>query len=444
MSLPTSYKNILAISTPIMLGSAAQNLITLTDGIFLGRVGEIELGAIGFVGVFYLIIASIGYGFSKGGQIIIARRDGEGNEKAVGSVFWSMMIFEIFLAIIMFLFMHFGAYYFFSIFVDSDAIFRKSLEYIEFRSYGVFFSYIGVAIIALYTGIARPAFIIYDTLVLGIVNIVLNYGLIFGKFGLPEMGIAGAGLASTIAEIAAFVFFIFYMVFFDKDLKKYKLFRLPKIVMEEVKSMLNLSLPIVVQFVVSLGSWFFFFSIVENLGEQQLAASNLVRMLYLTLSIPCWGFSSGINTIVSNCIGQHRRDAVIPVIKRTVIICASITGLLTAIMLSFPEQLLSLGTDDWEVIQTAEPTLKILAVILILFSIGSIIFNGIVGTGATVFGLQVQVIVTVFYLIYIYVVVKVLEGKLEVAWTAEIFYWIILILLSIWYLRSKKWHALKY
>ena len=59
-----------------MIGSAVQNLITLTDTIFLGRVGKIELGAIGLVGVFYLMIASIGYSFSKAGQIMIARRVG--------------------------------------------------------------------------------------------------------------------------------------------------------------------------------------------------------------------------------------------------------------------------------------------------------------------------------------------------------------------------------
>ena len=76
-----SYKEILKLSLPIMIGSAVQNLITLTDTIFLGRVGEIELGAIGLVGVFYLMIASIGYSFSKAGQIMIARRVGEKKEE---------------------------------------------------------------------------------------------------------------------------------------------------------------------------------------------------------------------------------------------------------------------------------------------------------------------------------------------------------------------------
>ena len=81
-----------------MIGSAVQNLITLTDTIFLGRVGEIELGAIGLVGVFYLMIASIGYSFSKAGQIMIARRAGEGELSKIGAIYFSMMAFALSLA----------------------------------------------------------------------------------------------------------------------------------------------------------------------------------------------------------------------------------------------------------------------------------------------------------------------------------------------------------
>ncbi|MEM7103776.1 MAG: MATE family efflux transporter [Bacteroidota bacterium] len=440
--LSTSYKEILAISTPIMLGSAAQNVITLTDGIFLGRVGEVELGAIGFVGVFYLIIAAIGYGFSKGGQIMIARRMGEGRIDEVGKATYSMIYMELFLATVLFCFMFFGADWFFSFFVNSEKIKLASLEYLDYRQYGIFFSYVGVAIIALYTGVARTAFIIYDTIVLGLVNIILNYGLIFGQFGLPEMGIAGAGLASTIAEIAAFAFFLVYIIF-DKEARRYKLFSLPKVNIQTIKTQLTLGVPIVAQFVVGLGSWFIFFSIVENLGELELASANLVRMVYLCLSIPCWGFSSGINTLVSNFIGQGQPKLVMPVIQKTAKLCFFITAFFTALVLIFPDAVLAVGTHDQAIIDMAKTTLFVLAIILGLFSIGGIYFNGIVGTGATYFGLKLQVLCAVVYLVYIYTVIVLLNGGLRMAWTAEIFYWVLMLSLSIWYLRSLKWLRVK-
>ncbi len=442
MKAAVSYKQILAISTPIMLGSAAQNVITLTDGIFLGRVGEEELATIGFVGVFYLTIAAIGFGFSRGGQIMIARRDGEGDIDGVARATYSLIYFEIALSILMFLFMYFGAYRFFSAFADSPKILYGSLEYLDYRMWGVFFSYIGVAIVAFYTGISRTNFILVVTVVLGITNIILNYTLIFGKFGFPEMGIAGAGLASTIAEIVAFMLFVGYM-FFDKNLRKYRLHRLPKINTSIILAQFKVSAPIVAQMVVSLGSWFFFFSIVENLGEREMAASNVVRMIYLALSIPCWGFSTGINTLVSNAIGRGQLDQVMPITHKTAWLCFLFTLAVTAIMLIFPDQIMLLITPELPILETARPTLPILAIILILFSAGSIYFNGLVGTGATQVGLYIQIIAAVLYLIYIYTIIEIMEGGLMLAWTSEIMYWMVMTGITLWYLYSKRWVGVK-
>jgi Na+-driven multidrug efflux pump len=99
MRLNTSYRQILAISTPIMLGSAAQNVIALSDSVFLYHLSEQDFAAIGFVGVFYLVVAAIGYGFSRGGQLLIARRMGAMEPEAVGRIFYSMVYYELALAV---------------------------------------------------------------------------------------------------------------------------------------------------------------------------------------------------------------------------------------------------------------------------------------------------------------------------------------------------------
>ncbi len=438
-----SYGKIFAISAPIMLASAGQNVVTLADSFFLGRVGDAEFGAIGFVGVFYLIVAAIGYGFSRGGQIMIARREGEGDLDGVAKATYSLLYFELALAVLMFLLMYFGAYYFFAAFVNSDVIFYKSLEYLDYRMWGVFFSYLGVGIIAFYSGIARTTFIFIDTLILGATNIFFNYTLIFGKFGFPEMGIAGAGLASTIAEIVAFVAFLIY-IFFDTNLRKYRLFRLPKVDIDIIKTQFKIAGPIVAQMVVGLGSWFIFFSIVENLGERDMAAANMVRVIYLMLSIPCWGFCSGINTLVSQEIGRGRIDQVFPITHKTAWLCFISTMLLTLLLFIFPDAIMSAIRPDSSLIyDIARPTLPILAVILVLFSVGSIYFNGMAGTGATQVGLYIQIICAVVYLMYIYTVIEVINGGLVLAWTAEILYWVIMIGLTLWYFFSRRWMGIK-
>jgi len=426
-----------------MLGSAAQNVIALSDSVFLYHLSDLDFASIGFVGVFYLVVAAIGYGFSRGGQIMIARRMGEINPDQVGRTFYAMLYFELGLAIFMFFFMQYGCYYFFQLFVDSEIVFAKSLEYLEYRSWGVFFSYAGVAIIALYTGVARTAFIIFDTLILAAVNITLDYVLIFGNWGMPAMGIGGAGLASTIAEIVAFIIFFVYILF-DRKARDYGLFRLPKVDFALISQIYRLAFPIVAQAFVGLGSWFVFFGIVENLGERELAITNLVRMVYLVLSIPTWGFSAGVNTLVSNFIGQQKRQAVLPIVWKTAKISWGATMLITLPFVLFPHQMLYplLGGQDMSLITEAQPIFWVLLGILCVFSVGGVFFNGLIGTGATYYALKMQTWCAIGYLIYIYIVVNISSGGLPWAWASEIWYWAALFILAFLYLRSRDWYEL--
>lgn len=547
MRLNTSYKQILSISVPIMLGSAAQNIIVLSDNVFLYHVSETDFAAVGLVGVFYLIIASIGYGFSRGGQILIARRHGEGNLKGAGNYFKALVLFELGLAIILFLFLNFCSEWFFALFVENQDIYRKCLEYIYPRSYGVFFSYVGVSFVAFYTGIARTKIIVYDTLILIIVNIVLNYIFIFGKFGIEPMGIAGAGWASTLAEVVAFLAFFIYILF-DYANKSYGITNTDRISFRLIRQTFDISAPIVWQSIIGLGSWFVFFTLIENMGSRELEISNLIRNIYLILSIPCWGYSAGINTLVSNFIGNRKRQAVLPIIWKTAKMNLLTTLLIALPVAVFPEFFLyplfgsnsakeqiyvdennnkvydenldylithepivlkqenglektlypdSLGyymihgkenveleipefdskfstniqiqiiegkdhlyidknnngsydlntdskVESLSLIKDAKPLLPILILILSIFSIGSIFINGLIGTGHTKTALWIQSIFVFFYVIYSIFAIKILGLGLKWAWSVEIFYWLGILGVTFWYLRSKKWHLRRF
>lgn len=443
MSLSTKYKSIFAVAFPIMLGSAAQQIIGLSDSVFLYHYSELAFASIALMSVFYLIIASIGYGFSKGGQIIIARRMGEGNTDGISKSFYTLLFFELALAVLMFIFMRYGSDWFLKFFVKSPRIYEQSLIYIKTRAFGIFFSYGGISIIALYTGLARTRFIIIDSIILLISNIILNYILIFGEFGFPRMGIKGAATASVIAEGIGLGVFIFYMVL-GGSAKKWGLYKIPKLDFASLNSILRLSSPIVAQAVISLGSWFIFFSLIEIfLGEKALAISNLIRNVSLILTIPSWGFSSAINTIVSQLIGMRKRMGVMPIIFKTANLNLAITMVFTIPVVLFPTFTLYplFGGEDMSLILEAKSVLYVLLIILILASLGMIYFNGLTGTGASKYGMKIQAMVSVVYLLYIYLVLKYGNGSLELAWTAEIVYWVFVGGLSLRYMYSNKWHG---
>jgi len=103
-----------------------------------------------------------------------------------------------------------------------------------------------------------------------------------------------------------------------------------------------------------------------------------------------------------------------------------------------------LGSEDMSLITEARPIFWVLFGILFVFSIGGIYFNGLAGTGATLYGLKIQAFSAVLYLIYIYIVVEFTNGGLVWAWASEIFYWIIMLFLIISYLQSRRWLKLKF
>ena len=95
-----SYKNIIRIAYPIMLGSLGQNLISLIDTSFLGRVGQVELGAGALAGIFYFVLFMVGYAFNNGMQIIVSRRMGEGKKHEVGNIVDHELYLLFFIAIL--------------------------------------------------------------------------------------------------------------------------------------------------------------------------------------------------------------------------------------------------------------------------------------------------------------------------------------------------------
>lgn len=440
MKLSTSYRDIWRVSIPIIIGSAAQNVVALTDSIFLYYKSEEDFAAIGFVATFYIIVAAIGFGFSRGGQIMIARLVGQGKTTDVGRTFFSMVYFELVLAIALFTFMTFGAYWLFAGFVDSDIIFNKALEYLDMRKWGVFASYLGVACIAMYTGIARPKFIIIDTILLAGTNIFLDRALIFGMYGFPEMGIAGAGLASTISEYVALIAFLIYMAF-DQENRVYNIFRLPKWNPAIIREIVGLSVPIVTMSVIGLGTAFIFFGLVENFGERSLAVTNIVRVAYLILSIPAWGFCTGINTLASYFVGKKEYANVRTVLWRTAFLCLGITTLMAFPLLVFPNKVLYpiLGDERAYLINAAYPVFWVLWGILTTFSFGSIFFNGLIGVGETRLALSVQSVCAAVYVGLIFLVVKSSWGNMVWAWSVEIVYWLLIFGFALWYFRRPKW-----
>ena len=201
-----SNKEIWNVSYPILLALLAQNVVNVTDTAFLGHVGEVELGASAMGGLLYICIFTVAFGFSTGSQIMIARRNGEGRFKDVGPVMMQGCMFLLAMAVVLFGLCQWSAPVLVRMLISSDAIYEGTLDFLHWRMFGFFFSFVNVMFRALYVGITRTKVLTINAVVMALVNVFLDYALIFGHFGLPEMGLKGAAIASVMAEAASTLF----------------------------------------------------------------------------------------------------------------------------------------------------------------------------------------------------------------------------------------------
>lgn len=433
-----SYKDIWQIAFPIILGSIAQNVINITDTAFLGHYSEIDLAASAIAGVFYFAFFMIGYGVAIGAQIIMSRRFGEKNFKEIGQYFDHTVYFLLALATFLFVIMKFAAPALLSHVIASPQIYTKVVEFLDYRAYGLFFAFFNISLGAFYISTAKTKIIIWSNYIMAVVNIFLAYGLIFGNFGFPQLGIAGAAIANTLAEASATFFFIIWTIK-RVPLKMYNLLKFAKPDFIIFKKLFSVSSPLMLEFIISFSAWLIFFLMVEKMGQRELAITNIVRSVYIILMLPIWGFGSAASSLVSNLLGQGKSHEVMPVIYKSIKLCFLVMILPFILILLIPGLIISIYTSDILLIQLSINPVYIVSAVLFPISVAFIFFHGVSGTGNTRTALLIETFVIILYLSYVYFLTHVFKTTVTMVWTSEFIYATFLALFSFIYLKKGKW-----
>ena len=372
-------RQILKITFPVLLSLMMEQLIGLTDTIYLGHVGEVELGASAIAGIFYLTIFMVGFGFSIGAQVLIARRNGEGNLAGIGPIFMQGMWFLLGMAVLFFGVSRALAPWLLGHLIESRAICAAAESYLGYRTFGFFFSFAAAMFRAFYVGTTNTRILTANSVVMVLTNVVLNYLLIFGGWGIPPLGIAGAAIASVISEAVSLVFFVVY-TYRRVAWRTYGLFRFRGIEWKILRQVFGVSVWIMLQEAIAFISWFIFFVAIENLGERPLAVTNMVLGAY---------------------------------------------------------------TSNAELIAAAVPSLWVMLTTIVPCVPAFIYQFSVSGTGNTRTALGITLVCVTAYTLYTLWLVYVLRADVALCWTADHVYYLISLALSYAYIRSGRWRRLK-
>lgn len=437
-----SRKDIWGIALPILVSLFVQNLINITDTAFMGRVGQVELGASALAGVLYLAFYMITFGFSTGAQILMARRNGEAKYRALGPIMIQGTLFLILFSGLLVGASLVWAPQLLELLISSPAVCQAGEEYMEYRIFGLLFASIGVMFRAFFVAITRTRVLMVNAIIMTVANVVFNYIFVFGNLGAPEMGIAGAALGSVLAEASAALHFILYTLF-RIDRAKYGLSRIRLERAGLIREILNVSVWSMILYFLTIGSWFLFFVAVEHLGELPLAISNIIRSTSTLLFMPVNAFGATACTLVSNAMGAHRADDVMSIIRRLVKMCYAIVLPLIALLCIFPHWILLIYTNDSALIASCTASVYVMSSYYLLSLPGNILFQSVSGTGDTRTAFLIEMITIIFYTLAIYVIIVRQRVDISLCWTVEYVYWGVQLLLSALFFKMTNWKAKK-
>jgi len=444
LQVEVSNRQILKIAMPISFALLVPQINFITNNIFLGGLGERELGTAGLTGVYYLIFAAIGFGLNNGLQALIARRAGENRVEEIGKLFSQGVRIALCIAAIGIALTFFLAPTLLRLSLKEHDVWQQAVSFLYIRIWGLPFLYIYQMRNALLVGTNQSRYLVIGTIAETAANIFFDYTLIYGRLGFPALGFNGAAVASIIAEATGMlvVFAVIHRKGISRRFSLYKHFGFHK---DISKLILVQSSPLIFQHAISIMSWIFFYILVERHGfraghsNRDLAISNTMRNLFGFFGVFTWAFAATTNTMVSNIIGQGKKEEVITLVNKIVRISFCLALAVAVLLNLFPTALLSIYGQEASFTADAIPVVRVVSSALVLMSFATVWLNAVTGTGNSTVNLAIEAAAIVLYCLYVYFVLEVLKLPITWGWLSEWLYWTTLFSLSYWYIRSGKW-----
>ncbi len=324
------YKEYFAIVLPLILQQFITIMLNIVDNIMVGTLGEQSIVAVGFAGKLFFIFLLTTFGACSGGGILIAQYFGKKDYVMLRKIFFITTIFAISFSIVFTVYGLFFADTFISFFTQDAHIIMLGKEYLRILVISFpFFAFSVSAMVALRSmGFTKVP--LYITVVATAVNTFLNYSLIYGNFGFPELQTKGAAIATLVArtiECFCFAFIIFN--------KKYNLITSLKnyldISKKTIKSFVKLSLPAFLAELLWSSGTMVLYAAYALLGTKAATALVVSEVLFSVGSVIFVGVSTGASIVIGQKLGAGQTQTAIW-ITRKIIKLALTLGILISVI----------------------------------------------------------------------------------------------------------------
>lgn len=297
-------KIILAVAWPLIIANSFWNLQLTIDRIFLGMFSTEALGAaMAVMGVFWVPMALLQ---QTAGYIttFVAQYYGANEKDKIGSSVWQAFYVSI-IGGVLFLGLNFFSPWFFDFVGHAKAIQALEVDYFNSLGYTALPTAIVAAISGFFTGLGRTKTVIGINFVGLLLNVILDYIMIFGKFGFPALGIQGAGYATAIATYGSAIWGII-LIFNQKNEEQFKFLSQWKLDGKQIKQFLKFGIPSGLQWALEGLAFTSFLILIGRLknGEAALASSSIAVTVMMLSVLPSMGIAQAVLTLVGQKLGE--------------------------------------------------------------------------------------------------------------------------------------------
>lgn len=378
------------LAGPVVLASLAQTLMGLIDILMVGRLGTAPIAAVGLATLMFSVVATGLRSLDVAVQIFTARRDGQGRPQEVGGVLGTGLCLVLSAGLLVTL----GGLRWpavgLSLISPDPQVVSLGADYYALRILGLLPLLVYFLVRAVCDGLGKTRVGMVTGIGMNLLNVLLNWLLIFGNLGLPAMGVRGAALASTLASLAAAVV-ILLLALKPALRRRHGLFGRGMIRRELAPALLRVGWPPALQAICLIGGLLVFTVILAQISTVALAAGNIVMRLAALSLMAAIGVSVVVQTLVSRSLGAGDALGAWRSGLAGLIVATALMALFGLPMLLVPDLLLSAFAAEPPVVAAGREILRLTALFQMLAAV-SLSFAGVLrGAGATAQVLVVEV-----------------------------------------------------
>ncbi len=444
----SGYREVLVISIPLILSTGAWSILLFFDRMFLAWHSPAAIAAAMPAGMTSFAMLCFFIGTAAYVNTFVAQYYGATEENKIGAIIWQGIYFSA-TSLLIIIPAYFWAEEFFSLVGHEPQVQVQETLYFKILMYSSMFMVLNNVLASFFSGLGKTLVVMWVSVMITVINIGLDYILIFGNYGFPEMGIRGAATASNIAVISGALVYL-YLIFKNKYRERFNLLSSWKFNRALFNRLIYFGAPNGLRLFIDMSAFTAFLMFVGTLGTHEGVTTNIAFNIEALSFLPMVGMMIGVAVIVGQRIGENKPELAEKAAWSAIHLALAFFGLLAVLYLTVPKLFIYPFTLHGGLaeldngIETIVVLLRFIALFCLFDAIFLVFLGALEGAGDTRFIMKMSIVISIFLLIVpCYLYIRYFDATLLGLWWIITFNVVIYCAVFYWRFKTGPWKSMR-